>query len=103
MQGASPLRFRKPLLYALSNGARQEGTARPSWIHGRRQRHHRAHHLTHEAAARQPDDLPATKAGHSQTSITERYIHAAQTQHPGATERGEARLFAHAQPLPRES
>ena len=37
------------------------------------------------------------KAGHSQTSITERYIHAAQTQFPGATERGEARIFANTQ------
>jgi hypothetical protein len=33
------------------------------------------------------------KAGHSQTAITERYIHAAQIQFPAAA-RGEARLFA---------
>jgi integrase len=52
--------------------------------------------LTHEAAAGNPMAYLQQKAGHSQTSITERYIHAAQTQFPGATERGEARLFAHA-------
>jgi hypothetical protein len=33
-------------------------------------------------------------AGHSQGSITERYIHAAQVLFPGAAERGEARTFA---------
>ena len=35
------------------------------------------------------------KAGHSQASITERYIHAAQTHHHGAAERAEARMFTH--------
>jgi hypothetical protein len=35
------------------------------------------------------------KAGHSQSAITERYIHAAQVLFPGAAERGEARMFAH--------
>jgi hypothetical protein len=34
------------------------------------------------------------KAGHSQASITERYIHAAQVQFAGATERSEARIFS---------
>jgi hypothetical protein len=34
------------------------------------------------------------KAGHSQSQITERYIHAAQVLFPGAAARGEARLFA---------
>jgi hypothetical protein len=34
------------------------------------------------------------KAGHSQSAITERYIHAAQVLFPGAAERGDARLFA---------
>jgi hypothetical protein len=35
------------------------------------------------------------KAGHSQSAITERYIHAAQIHFPGAAARGEARLFSH--------
>jgi hypothetical protein len=34
------------------------------------------------------------KAGHSQSAITERYIHAAQVLFPGAAARGEARLFS---------
>jgi len=38
------------------------------------------------------------KAGHSQSAITERYIHAAQLLFPGAAARGEARMFAG--PLP---
>jgi hypothetical protein len=33
------------------------------------------------------------KAGHSQGSITERYIHAAQVLFPGAASRGEERMF----------
>jgi hypothetical protein len=33
------------------------------------------------------------KAGHSQGSITERYIHAAQVLFPGAAAKGEERLF----------
>jgi hypothetical protein len=33
------------------------------------------------------------KAGHSQGSITERYIHAAQVLFPGAAARGEERMF----------
>ena len=33
------------------------------------------------------------KAGHSQSGITERYIHAAQVLFPGAAARGEARLY----------
>ena len=49
--------------------------------------------LTHEAAAGNPMAYLQQKAGHSQSTITERYIHAAQTQFPGATQRGEARLF----------
>jgi len=52
--------------------------------------------LTHEAAAGNPMAYLQQKAGHSQAAITERYIHAAQTQFPGATERGEARLFSEA-------
>jgi hypothetical protein len=34
------------------------------------------------------------KAGHSQSSITERYIHAAQVQFTGAAARAEARMFS---------
>ena len=34
------------------------------------------------------------RAGHSQGSVTERYVHAAQVLFPGAAERGEARTFA---------
>ena len=34
------------------------------------------------------------KAGHSQSQITERYIHAAQVLFPGAAAKGEARMFA---------
>jgi hypothetical protein len=33
------------------------------------------------------------RAGHSQASITERYIHAAQLQFAGAAQRSEARIF----------
>ncbi len=50
--------------------------------------------LTHEAAAGNPQAYVQLKAGHSQGSITERYIHAAQVLFPGAAERGEERIFA---------
>lgn len=50
--------------------------------------------LTHEAAAGNPSVYVQLKAGHSQGSITERYIHAAQVLFPGAAERGESRIFA---------
>ena len=50
--------------------------------------------LTHEAAAGNPAVYVQLKAGHSQASITERYIHAAQVLFPGAAEKGEARIFA---------
>jgi integrase len=50
--------------------------------------------LTHEAAAGNPMVYVQLKAGHSQSAITERYIHAAQVLFPGAAERGDARLFA---------
>lgn len=33
------------------------------------------------------------RAGHSQITITERYIHAAQIQFAGAAERAEGRMF----------
>jgi len=49
--------------------------------------------LTHEAAAGNPQVYVQLKAGHSQGSITERYIHAAQVLFPGAAERGEDRIF----------
>jgi integrase len=50
--------------------------------------------LTHEAAAGNPMAYVQQKAGHSQSAITERYIHAAQVLFPGAAARGEARLFS---------
>jgi integrase len=50
--------------------------------------------LTHEAAAGNPAVYVQMKAGHSQGSITERYIHAAQVLFPAATERGEGRFFS---------
>jgi integrase len=53
--------------------------------------------LTHEAAAGNPMAYIQQKAGHSQSAITERYIHAAQIHFPGAAARGETRLFP--QPL----
>jgi integrase len=49
--------------------------------------------LTHEAAAGNPQAYVQLKAGHSQGTITERYIHAAQVLFPGAAARGEMRLF----------
>jgi integrase len=49
--------------------------------------------LTHEAAAGNPMAYIQLKAGHSQSAVTERYIHAAQVLFPGAAARGEARLF----------
>ena len=49
--------------------------------------------LTHEAAAGNPQAYIQLKAGHSQGSITERYIHAAQVLFPGAAARGEAQIF----------
>src|SRR5680860_667904 len=50
--------------------------------------------LTHEAAAGNPMAYVQMKAGHSQSQITERYIHAAQVLFPGAAAKGEARMFA---------
>ena len=54
--------------------------------------------LTHEAAAGNPQAYVQMKAGHSQGTITERYIHAAQVLFPGAAERGENRLFGDVRP-----
>jgi integrase len=50
--------------------------------------------LTHEAAAGNPMAYIQLKAGHSQSQITERYIHAAQVLFPGAAARGEERMFS---------
>jgi integrase len=49
--------------------------------------------LTHAAAAGNPQIYVQARAGHSQSSITERYMHAAQVLFPGAAERSEARMF----------
>ena len=49
--------------------------------------------LTHEAAAGNPQAYIQLKAGHSQGTVTERYIHAAQVLFPGAAARGEAQIF----------
>jgi integrase len=49
--------------------------------------------LTHDAAAGNPLTYIQHKAGHSQTAITERYIHAAQIQFHGAAARTEQRIF----------
>jgi integrase len=49
--------------------------------------------LTMDAAVGNPNAYVQAKAGHSSFSITERYIHAAQTAFPGAVERSEERLF----------
>jgi hypothetical protein len=50
--------------------------------------------LTHEAAAGKPLAYIQMRAGHSQSSITERYIHAAQVQFAGAADRSQQRLFS---------
>jgi integrase len=49
--------------------------------------------LTHEAACGNPQAYVQLKAGHSQGSITERYIHAAQVLFRGAAARAEERMF----------
>jgi integrase len=49
--------------------------------------------LTHEAAAGNPMSYIQLKAGHSQSAITERYIHAAQVLFPGAAAKSEGRMF----------
>ena len=49
--------------------------------------------LTAEAAAGNPSIYLQHRAGHSQASITERYLHAAQVTFPGAAEKGETRIF----------
>jgi integrase len=54
--------------------------------------------LTHEAAAGNPAIYVQLKAGHSQGSITERYLHAAQVLFPGAAAKGEERIFGPVEP-----
>ena|SRR3712207_3287197 len=49
--------------------------------------------LTHEAAAGNPHAYVQAKAGHSQSTITDRYIHAAQVLFPGAAAKAEERMF----------
>jgi integrase len=49
--------------------------------------------LTHNAAVN-PQAYVQMRAGHSNGSITERYVHAAQVAFPGAAERAEDRIFS---------
>ncbi len=56
--------------------------------------------MTLEAAAGNPAVHLQLRAGHSQASITERYIHAAQVRFPGAAQRAEDRLFGGIAGLP---
>jgi integrase len=49
--------------------------------------------LTHNAAVN-PQAYVQMRAGHSNGSITERYIHAAQVAFPGAADRAEDRIFS---------
>ena len=49
--------------------------------------------LTHAAAAGNPQIYVQARAGHSQGSVTERYMHAAQVIFPGAAEKSEERMF----------
>jgi integrase len=55
--------------------------------------------LTHAAAAGNPQIYVQARAGHSQGSITERYMHAAQVLFPGAAAKSEERMFG---PAPAE-
>jgi integrase len=49
--------------------------------------------LTHTAAAGNPQIYVQARAGHSQGSVTERYMHASQLLFPGAAARTEDRMF----------
>ena len=49
--------------------------------------------LTHAAAAGNPQIYVQARAGHSQSSVTERYMHAAQVLFPGAAAKSDARMF----------
>jgi integrase len=57
--------------------------------------------LTMDATVGNPNAYVQAKAGHSQFSITERYVHAAQVAFPGAVERSEERLFGGSTPVGR--
>ena len=59
--------------------------------------------LTHAAAAGNPQIYVQARAGHSQGSITERYMHAAQVLFPGAAERSEIRMFGSPEANTRET
>jgi hypothetical protein len=54
-----------------------------------------ASHCAHDGCGGRgnPNAYVQAKAGHSQFSITERYVHAAQVAFPGAADRSEERLF----------
>jgi len=54
--------------------------------------------LTHAAAAGNPQIYVQARAGHSQGSITERYMHAAQVLFPGAAAKSEDRMFGRSAP-----
>jgi integrase len=54
--------------------------------------------LTHAAAAGNPQIYVQSRAGHSQGSITERYMHPAQVLFPGAAKRSEERMFGRQRP-----
>jgi hypothetical protein len=71
--------------FALSTCAWQRATERGT----ARAPHTRAR----EAPAGNPQAYVQLKAGHSQGSITERYIHAAQVLFPGAAVKSESRIF----------
>jgi integrase len=77
-------------LRAERGGGLAAGGLNPS---GRALDHARHTALTHEAAAGNPHAHVQAKAGHSQSTITDRYIHAAQVLFPGAAEKAEARMF----------
>lgn len=80
---------------------------RPALHHARIEKPFRPFHdlrhtaLTHEAAAGNPMAHIQARAGHSQATTTERYIHAAQTSFPGAATRSERRLLSRIDALPR--
>jgi integrase len=50
--------------------------------------------LTFDAAVGLRNAYVQTRAGHSQYSVIERYVHAAQVAFPGAADRSEERLFS---------
>jgi hypothetical protein len=54
---------------------------------------HPPHIAYPRSASRQSIGIPPAQSGHSRSSITDRYIHAAQGRFPGAAEKGEGRLF----------